>query len=90
MLIEFSRYLEINHTLVIEINGFTDNIGKEKDNQLLSEKRAKVVRDLILMNGISEDRVSYNGFGESSPLSNNDTEKGRSRNRRTEFRIISK
>ena len=90
VLIEFSRYLEINHTLVIEINGFTDNIGKKKDNQLLSENRARAVRDLILMNGISEERVSYNGFGESFPLSDNSTEQGRRCNRRTEFKIVSK
>ena len=90
ILIEFVKYLEVNNTLVIEINGFTDNVGDNGDNQLLSENRSKAVRDLILMQGISEQRVSYNGFGESFPISNNDTEKGRGLNRRTEFKIISK
>ena len=56
---------------------------------MLSENRAKTVRDLIVMQGISEERVSYNGFGESFPVSSNDNEKGRSKNRRTEFKIIS-
>ena len=88
ILIEFAKYLELN-TLIIEINGFTDNIGDEKDNQLLSENRAKTVRDLIVMQGISDNRVSYNGYGESYPVSSNDTEIGRGENRRTEFRIIS-
>ena len=41
ILIEFAKYLEINSTLFIEINGFTDNIGDNLDNQLLSENRAK-------------------------------------------------
>ena len=85
---EFAKYLELN-TLIIEINGFTDNIGEKKDNQLLSENRAKTVRDLVVMQGISENRVFYNGYGESFPVSSNDTEIGRGKNRRTEFRIIS-
>ena len=89
ILIEFAKYLEVNNTLIIEINGFTDNVGNQGDNQLLSENRAKAVRDLILLQGISEKRVFYNGFGESSPITSNDTEKGRGQNRRTEFKIIS-
>ena len=89
ILIEFAKYLEVNNTLIIEINGFTDNVGNQGDNQLLSENRAKAVRDLILLQGISEKRVFYNGFGESSPITSNDTEKGREQNRRTEFKIIS-
>ena len=88
ILIEFAKYLEINSTLVIEINGFTDNIGDNLDNQLLSENRAKAVRDLILAHGISEERVLFNGFGESYPIAENSTEEGRSKNRRTEFKIV--
>lgn len=90
VLVEFAKYLEVNKSLIIEINGFTDNIGEKEYNQLLSENRARVVRDLILEQGISLSRVSYNGFGESFPVSSNDTEGGRSKNRRTEFRIISR
>ncbi len=89
ILIEFAKYLEENSNLVIEINGFTDNVGDRADNQLLSENRAKVVRSLILMQGISQERVSYNGFGEDHPIFSNETEKGRAKNRRTEFKIIS-
>ena len=88
-MIEFAKYLEVNNTLIIEINGFTDNIGDKADNQLLSENRAKAVRNIVLTQGISGERVSYNGFGESFPISSNDTEKGRGKNRRTEFKIIS-
>ena len=77
VLVEFAKYLEINNSLVIEINGFTDNIGDASDNQILSENRSKAVRDLILLQGISESRLSYKGFGEFFPKSNNNTEKGR-------------
>jgi outer membrane protein OmpA-like peptidoglycan-associated protein/tetratricopeptide (TPR) repeat protein len=89
ILIEFAKYLEVNKTLVIEINGFTDNVGDKIDNQLLSENRAKAVKNILLIKGISEHRVSYNGFGESSPISSKDVEGGRKKNRRTEFKIIS-
>ena len=56
---------------------------------MLSENRAKAVRDVILQEGIAEKRVFYNGFGESFPKSSNESEEGRKKNRRTEFRIIS-
>ena len=89
VVIEFSKYLQINKDLIIEINGFTDDIGDESYNQLLSENRAKAVTDLILMQGVSQQRVFYNGFGESFPVFTNETEKGRGKNRRTEFKVIS-
>ena len=88
VLIEFAKYLRVNKTLIIEINGFTDDIGEGFDNQLLSENRAKVVRQLILSEGISDNRILFNGYGESFPIADNSTAKGRSKNRRTEFKII--
>ena len=90
ILIEFSSYLKLNNSLVIEVNGFTDDIGNFNDNQILSESRASAVRDLILTNGISADRITFNGFGELHPLESNKDEKSRGANRRTEFKIISK
>jgi len=88
ILIEFADYLKLNSGLIIEINGFTDNIGDDIDNQLLSENRARAVMEIILSNGIDKDRISYNGFGEKFPLADNSSEKGRAVNRRTEFKII--
>ena len=88
VLIEFAVYLKLNKDLVIEINGFTDNIGAANDNLLLSENRAKAVYDLIATRGIFSSRLSYNGYGEQFPKADNATEKGRANNRRTEFKII--
>ena len=88
ILIEFADYLKLNSGLVIEINGFTDNIGDQIDNKLLSENRARAVREIILSEGIDKDRISYNGFGEQFPIADNSSEKGRAANRRTEFKII--
>jgi outer membrane protein OmpA-like peptidoglycan-associated protein/tetratricopeptide (TPR) repeat protein len=88
VLMEFAAYLKLNKDLVIEINGFTDNIGAANDNLLLSENRAKAVYGLITSSGVSASRLSYNGYGEQFPKADNATEKGRANNRRTEFKII--
>ncbi|MCZ2100966.1 MAG: OmpA family protein [Chitinophagales bacterium] len=72
----------------IKIIGHTDNIGNEKDNQLLSEKRAKSVSDELIHKGIAAERISYEGKGASQPISDNQTPEGRSQNRRTEMIIF--
>lgn len=74
--------------LKIQINGHTDNVGEESDNQTLSENRARSVYRFLIEKGISANRLSYKGYGEVHPISDNDTEAGRSRNRRTEFIIL--
>ena len=48
----------------MEINGYTDNIGKAPDNEKLSEKRANRVRDFLLTQGIAEERMQVFGRGE--------------------------
>ena len=90
ILIEFADYLQVNNSLVIEVNGYTDNIGNEEDNQVLSEKRAKAVLDIIDSCGVNISRISYNGYGEKYPVADNENESGRAKNRRTEFKIIKK
>jgi outer membrane protein OmpA-like peptidoglycan-associated protein/tetratricopeptide (TPR) repeat protein len=77
-----------NPNLRIEIRGHTDNVGSDTDNQILSEKRAKAVRDFLANQGIAANRLAYKGFGKNQPVSSNDTEGGRSANRRTEFVIF--
>ncbi|MCB0627733.1 MAG: OmpA family protein, partial [Saprospiraceae bacterium] len=47
------------------INGHTDDVGTEADNQQLSEARAKAVYDYLIREGIEASRLSYKGFGES-------------------------
>ncbi|GGK38030.1 MULTISPECIES: OmpA family protein [Flavobacteriaceae] len=69
------------------VEGHTDNVGTERSNQLLSERRASAVRDHLVSKGINPDRLSYEGFGESRPIDSNDTASGRANNRRTEVNI---
>ena len=74
-------YLQKNPNFQIEIQGHTDNVGNETDNQILSQQRAKVVFEYI--SAKVENKLTYKGFGESQPLGED-----RMRNRRTSFVII--
>jgi flagellar motor protein MotB len=81
--------LEQNPALRIEIGGHTDDVGEEDYNMELSSKRAASVYDYLINTGISPDRLTYKGYGESEPESTNLTEDGRALNRRTEITILS-
>jgi len=84
----FMEFLNENPTIKVELQGHTDNVGKPKDNQILSENRAKAVYDYLVENGIDSTRLTSKGFGASRPLVSNETEIGRARNRRTVFVIL--
>ena len=90
LLDEFADYLQLNKTIKISIYGHTDNVGLAEKNQELSTQRAKSVFDYLIKKGVNTSRLSYKGFGASKPVVSNNTEAGRSRNRRTEFFIVSK
>jgi outer membrane protein OmpA-like peptidoglycan-associated protein/tetratricopeptide (TPR) repeat protein len=90
-LIEIDRLLQLlteNPTLRVQINGYTDNVGKPADNLKLSANRAKSVVDYLVGKGINLTRLTYKGFGETKPIADNTNEAGRAQNRRTEFVII--
>ena len=77
--------------LKLEIQGHTDSQGTIEYNQVLSEQRAKAVYDEIIKKGnIDENRLRFVGFGYSRPITSNDTEEGRSKNRRTQFVVLAK
>ncbi len=82
---KLQQLLAENPSLRIRLHGHTDNIGADDDNLTLSQNRAKAVYDYLVNKGISPDRLSYQGFGETQPIASNDTERGRQENRRTEF-----
>jgi OmpA-OmpF porin, OOP family len=72
----------------VEIQGYTDNDGDEEANQILSEKRAISVKNCLVQKGISVDRLTTIGYGESNPIADNSTKEGKEKNRRIEFEII--
>jgi len=83
-------FMNVNPSLKIEISGHTDNVGNDQLNQTLSENRAKAVYQYLVENMIDPTRLQYKGYGKTQPIATNDTDEGRGKNRRTEFKIISK
>ena len=82
---QLSETLEEDKDLKVKITGHTDNKGPEKFNEKLSLKRAEVVKSVLLKNGISIERVNTEGKGMNAPITENETETGRRKNRRVEI-----
>jgi outer membrane protein OmpA-like peptidoglycan-associated protein len=80
-------FLKLNPTIKIKVSGHTDNQGDDNLNMKLSENRAKAVVNYLISAGISPDRLTYIGYGETTPIDTNQTLEGRAKNRRTEFKI---
>ncbi len=80
-------FLNDNPSVAIEVQGYTDNTGKETDNITLSTLRAKAVANYLAIHGIDYRRLSYKGYGSANPIADNTTEAGRMKNRRTTFII---
>lgn len=79
------QMLNEESSVTAKLVGHTDSQGGEAANQSLSQRRAKAVYDALVNAGISADRLSYEGMGESEPIATNATAEGRRQNRRTEF-----
>ncbi|HMQ47948.1 MAG TPA: OmpA family protein [Saprospiraceae bacterium] len=71
----------------LTISGHTDSVGDSASNQTLSENRAKTCFEYLTSKGISANRMSHAGYGESRPIANNKYKSGRDQNRRVEFDI---
>ena len=80
--------LKIKNTMVVEIQGHTDDVGKPEDNLKLSTDRAAEVRKYLISKGIEEARVSAKGYGHTMPIADNANDAGKSKNRRTSLKVI--
>ena len=84
-----AKMLIENHTMQIEIGGYTDNVGSDAYNDGLSEKRADaVVQYLLKKSNVETSRIILKHYGEKNPVADNSTEHGRKLNRRVEFKIL--
>lgn len=81
-------FLNADPSLHLQLAGHTDATGSPGYNQRLSERRCHAVAAYLEALGISEGRIRCRGYGASRPVDTNETESGRSRNRRVEFRIL--
>jgi outer membrane protein OmpA-like peptidoglycan-associated protein len=71
----------------IEVQGHTDSRGSDEYNMGLSERRATAVSRYLRSKGVADSRLTTKGYGESAPVSSNDTDDGRAQNRRVTFLI---
>jgi outer membrane protein OmpA-like peptidoglycan-associated protein len=80
-------YLVLHPHRSVKISGHTDNTGSEGHNLALSKRRADVVAEYLVSNGVDINRVETFGFGSAKPLVANTTDEGRKKNRRVELLI---
>jgi outer membrane protein OmpA-like peptidoglycan-associated protein len=85
---QMANYLIKNNTLSIIISGHTDNFGEEDYNINLSKRRAESVKAALVKLGIAAGRIATIGKGETEPLTPNDSDNNRFRNRRIEVEIV--
>jgi OOP family OmpA-OmpF porin len=82
------KLLKENPAIEIEMSAHTDSRGSDEYNFKLSDNRARSVREYILSKGIAESRIISQGYGETKPVVDNDTDDNRQLNRRVEFKIL--
>lgn len=84
-----AKALAGNNTVRLYVEGHTDGLGSKARNVALSEQRARAVRDYLVANGVSADRIAgIRGNGATKPIASNRTEDGRVKNRRVELIVI--
>ncbi|MNT65140.1 Photosystem I chlorophyll a apoprotein A2 [compost metagenome] len=81
-------------TMKLDIRSHTDSRSSSESNQILSEKRAQSTKNWLIQKGISEDRLTAKGYGETQLVNKcadgvKCTEKQHMQNRRSEFIIVS-
>lgn len=81
------KVMDENPSYKLQISGHTDNVGEDEMNMTLSQDRATAVSNYLISHGVSPMRVSAAGYGETKPVDTNDSVKGRTRNRRVEFKV---
>jgi len=85
---ELAKTIKENDRLIIEIVGYTDNVGDPRLNLGLSQFRAKAVSNYLFNKGADPNRIKSNGFGHEQAVAGNDTEEERTKNRRVEMVLI--
>jgi outer membrane protein OmpA-like peptidoglycan-associated protein len=82
------QLLKDNPEIYVEMSAHTCDIGSDRFNDVLSDKRAKSVVNYLILKGINYKRMVARGYGEKVPLVPNDNEENRSINRRVELKIL--
>jgi OOP family OmpA-OmpF porin len=72
----------------VEIDGYTDSVGSQQYNLALSTRRAAAVKNYLVRRGVPAGRLSSHGYGSMAPVAGNNTDAGRTENRRVEFKVL--
>lgn len=88
VLLNVAEVIRQSSANLIEVGGFTDNVGNADYNLRLSAARARAVRDYLYSLGIETSRLQVKGYGENSPRAENTSAEGRAKNRRVELKIV--
>lgn len=83
----FAAFLKDSPAYKASIVGHTDSTASDKYNQKLSEKRAEMVKTMLIDQGVAADRLTASGKGETMPVASNKTKQGRAENRRIEVEL---
>jgi OOP family OmpA-OmpF porin len=87
-LYQLAAFLKQNPTRNVLIEGHTDSAGSEATNLDLSQRRAEAVREFLITNGVSPDRITARGHGEIYPIASNSSAAGRQQNRRVDVVVM--
>lgn len=87
---QLAEYLVKNDSLNATVFGHTDNVGDQQANLKLSQRRAESVRNFLSSLGISPERLTANGMGDTQPKADNSKDEGRLMNRRVEVVLTNK
>ncbi len=82
---QIAELLKANTDLKISVEGHTDNVGTPASNKTLSDNRAKSVMNAVVAKGIDKARLTAKGWGQDKPLTENESEEGKAKNRRVEI-----
>jgi outer membrane protein OmpA-like peptidoglycan-associated protein len=85
MLEEIARIIAVRKDSKVRIDGYTDDRGPEEKNLDLSKRRAESVKNFLIKLGVEENRLIAEGHGDSNPIADNKSPKGREENRRVEI-----
>ena len=72
----------------LKMGGHTDNVGNDASNLALSQSRVDAVKAYLVSKGVSDNRITATGFGETMPIADNKTAKGKEQNRRVELELF--
>ena len=87
---DLTEDLKEHPKIVLSVEGHTDSYGNASVNERLSLARAKKIMELLVKNGISEERLTTKGWGGKKPIATNGNEEGRRKNRRVEIVVLAK